>query len=105
MIPHHYKRSYYKTTNRKDMGPDDFVHYVVPIAGEKHYLQLHPSNNIISPGMVVETHDKRGVTEREIHKLGNVQCHYMGSIKGQKDSRAVLSTCYGLVGISSLLQL
>lgn len=97
-IPHHFKRSYYEKRQEKTMGPEDTIHYMVPISGEKHHLVLSPNNDVIAPGMIVEIHDGRKISDRKIRKLGNTQCHYKGNIKGQKGSTVALSTCYGLSG-------
>ncbi|PSN39710.1 hypothetical protein C0J52_17985 [Blattella germanica] len=107
MIPHHYKRSYYQ--DKTEMGPDDKVHYLVPIKGVNHHVELWPNHNLLAPGMVIETRgsgDKKDTKEKPFQKFmkhlhirrgRDVQCHYKGRIKGDNDSTIALSTCYGLV--------
>lgn len=105
MLPHHYKRSYYRNKRSADLTSDDKVHYIVPIAGQDHHLELSPSVGLMSPSMVVENIKKSGSVLRPKLELSNdVQCHYRGGIKGDNTSKAAISTCYGLVSSSIILK-
>lgn len=79
------------------------VHYLVPISGETHHLELHPNHGLLSKGAVIETRQSNGdsvVTgEAALRKVRDVQCHYSGRIRNQPDSKAAVSTCFGLVRI------
>lgn len=75
------------------------MHYNVPIAGQDHHLELEPSIGLISPSMVAEYIDKNGTLNPRLAASSDVQCHYSGGIKGDNNSRAAISTCYGLVGL------
>lgn len=97
MIPHHYKRSYYRNKRSTDLTSDDKVHYMVPIAGEGYHLELTPSVGLVSPAMVVESYRKDKELRPSIQPTNDVQCHYTGGIKGDNSSKAAVSTCYGLV--------
>ncbi|KAK4881405.1 hypothetical protein RN001_004724 [Aquatica leii] len=98
IIPHHYNRNYYKNKRLQKMSADDMIYYIVPIFGDNYHLELVPNNDMISPGMVIETHNGGKISNSKIRRLGNVQCHYKGSVRGQHDSRVALSTCSGLSG-------
>ncbi|KAF5299313.1 hypothetical protein FQA39_LY02486 [Lamprigera yunnana] len=95
---HHYKRDYYANRDRSSMGPEDMVHYTIPIAGEEHHVQLVPNNGLVAPGMVVEVHDGKEIADRKIRRLRNAQCHYTGIVQGHDNSLVALSTCSGLTG-------
>lgn len=95
MIPHHYKLSYYKVKRESDMNSYDAVHYMVPIAGEAHHLELLPNTDMASPSLVIETHGEEGPPT--IKRAGDIQCYFQGTVKGEKDSSAAISTCHGLV--------
>ncbi|KAF2893935.1 hypothetical protein ILUMI_12237 [Ignelater luminosus] len=75
------------------------VHYIIPIADKKHYLQLLLSTAaMLSPSVVITVHDDKGISQREVRKLGNSPCHYTGAVMRQEDSQAALPTCYGFSG-------
>lgn len=97
MIPHHYKRSYYRNKRNADLTSDDKVHYIVPIAGQDHHLELSPSIGLISPSMVIENIQKGGNLRPKLEMSDDVQCHYSGGIRGDNTSKAAISTCEGLV--------
>lgn len=97
MIPHHYKRSYYRNKRDTDLTSDDKVHYILPIAGEDHHLELSPSVGLMSPAMVVESYQGHGTLKPKIQATNDVQCHYRGGIRDDNSSKAAISTCYGLV--------
>ncbi|XP_069699522.1 A disintegrin and metalloproteinase with thrombospondin motifs 12-like [Periplaneta americana] len=110
LIPYHYKHSYYQGKSEEDMGPDDTIHYSLPISGEEHHLELWPNNRLLSPGFVVETrpvdgvarsrrHKRNSATDYKFHRLRDVQCLYRGRVRGHNDSVIALSTCYGLAGL------
>lgn len=74
------------------------VHYLIPIAGEGHHVELVPNSDIISPSLVIETHsDSQGTGYPKIKRIRDTQCHFRGTIRGQEQSRAAISTCDGLV--------
>lgn len=100
MIPHHYKLSYYSNRKPSELGPEDMVHYLVPITGEMHHLELSPNHALLSPGAVLETRQSGGDTlipSMDLRKVRDVQCHFNGRVRNHKGSRVALSTCYGLV--------
>jgi hypothetical protein len=76
------------------------VHYGIQLDGEDHVVELWPNHGLLSPGMVVETRQSGPATDLsnvKIRPAVNEQCHYIGRIKGQPDSRVALSTCDGVV--------
>lgn len=104
MIPHHYKRSYYNKRQKKDISTDDLVHYLIPIAGEGHHVELAPNNDIMSPSMVIETYsEEQGKGLPNIKRIRDAQCHFRGTVRGHPSSRAAISTCDGLVSFSLLV--
>lgn len=98
MIPHHYKRSYYRNKRSTDLTSQDKVHYSLPIAGQDHHLELSPSIGMMTPSMIVENIMKNGSLNPVLTPTSDIQCHYRGGIKGDNTSKAAISTCYGLVG-------
>lgn len=78
------------------MNDYDMVHYMVPIAGEGHHLELLPNTGMTGSSMVVETY---GPEEKSpvLKKSKDTQCYFRGQVKGQKDSKVAVSTCHGLV--------
>lgn len=109
-LPHFYDIDSLENRPRRTSGHDDNskkdeIHFVVPINGEKHHLELRPNWNFIAPGLVVERRDARDVdniNKAKISQISSRQCHYSGEIVGQPKSSVALSTCYGLVSLRKL---
>ncbi|KAJ8669560.1 hypothetical protein QAD02_000819 [Eretmocerus hayati] len=81
------------------------LHLLVPFSDMDHHLELEPYHDFISPHMVVE---KRAIDGDPYDSMydGDIEfkspdielCHYRGTIRGHKNSRAALSLCDGVVG-------
>ncbi|XP_017779590.1 PREDICTED: A disintegrin and metalloproteinase with thrombospondin motifs 18-like [Nicrophorus vespilloides] len=78
-------------------GPSDNLHYSVPISGRDHHLELLPNRKISSPGALVETISRAG-TKQFKRMSDNNRCHFGGTVRGVRGSRAAVSTCNGLAG-------
>ncbi|XP_024946989.1 A disintegrin and metalloproteinase with thrombospondin motifs 6 isoform X2 [Cephus cinctus] len=106
-IPHHFKRTFYGDRARKEMTPDDALHYRLRINGVEHHLELYPNNRLVGPGAVLERRILKGHAEppsdeaflrgSTFKRLRDTQCHYQGGVREHQQSSA-LSTCYGLAG-------
>jgi hypothetical protein len=96
-IPHFYEL---ESNRRKRHLVEETVHYVIPLDGVDHHVELRPRREFISPALVVEHHTEniRGnISNVKLKKLRSRQCHYSGFVRGMNTSRAALSTCNGLV--------
>lgn len=91
-----YKRAHPKKQFQR--SSKDEIHYIVPIRGIHHHLELRPNHQLISPAMVVESH-RKAISDRSISHVNETQCHYTGIVRGDKDSKVAISTCNGLVSI------
>eukprot|EP00240_Pyramimonas_obovata_P011143 CAMPEP_0118939056 /NCGR_PEP_ID=MMETSP1169-20130426/27832_1 /TAXON_ID=36882 /ORGANISM="Pyramimonas obovata, Strain CCMP722" /LENGTH=144 /DNA_ID=CAMNT_0006883227 /DNA_START=173 /DNA_END=603 /DNA_ORIENTATION=+ len=60
-----------------------------------HLLQLHVSNDFLSKDFVVGRLNKDGTISSQKHQPA--PCHYDGSVQGEANSLAAVSTCGGVL--------
>ncbi|KDR20850.1 A disintegrin and metalloproteinase with thrombospondin motifs 12, partial [Zootermopsis nevadensis] len=100
-IPHFYERDTSRRKKRDLPDESEKVHYGLAIYGKEQLVELWPNYDFISPGMMIE---ERGpgasvdVNKVKIRPANRTQCHYVGRVKGQNNSRVVLSVCDGMSG-------
>lgn len=95
-LPHYYNIA--RVRRGADLGK---VHYVVPIDGEEKIIELEPTEGFHAPGMVVEHHpvDARlKFNSIKIRKPRPTRCYYHGRVRGDPQSSAAITACFGLAG-------
>lgn len=98
-LPHYYDIDTINDRNKRGIG-DETLHFFIPIDGVRQHLELWPHHSFIAPGLIVEKRDAEAVgnvNKASISKISRNQCHYKGRVVGHPESKAALSTCYGLV--------
>ncbi|CAH1113494.1 unnamed protein product [Psylliodes chrysocephalus] len=99
-LPHFFQYEPSESRRKRTLEDSDMVHYGVTLNGQDYHIDLWPNHNFISPDLIVEHRDPklRKETER-VKRLDRERvCHYTGVVRGQRDSRAAISTCDGLAG-------
>ncbi|CAH1118875.1 unnamed protein product [Phaedon cochleariae] len=102
-LPHFFKHDpSARRTKRHDQ--EDVVHYGVSLDNQDYHVELWPNHDFISPDLVVEHRDpKLSVGSQRMKRLDSDRiCHYTGRVRGERNSRAALSTCDGLAGYISV---
>ncbi|XP_044017259.1 A disintegrin and metalloproteinase with thrombospondin motifs 12-like isoform X2 [Aphidius gifuensis] len=82
-----------------DNNDDIKLHYQLTISGLQYHLELTPSTNFISPGMLIERRKRNLHTRNSGHDHYSSKCHYRGFIRGHVNSIVALSACNGLAGV------
>ncbi|GJQ74295.1 hypothetical protein Trydic_g19191 [Trypoxylus dichotomus] len=95
----HFLSNTYKRSNLNGIkrNSNDDIHYIIPLHGTDHHVELRPNHQLISPGMIIENHGGK-ISERSARYANETQCHYTGFVRGDKDSKVAISTCHGLTG-------
>ncbi|XP_068081830.1 A disintegrin and metalloproteinase with thrombospondin motifs 12-like [Anabrus simplex] len=95
-LPQFYRRTISRR-KREIQQEDHKKHYVMTIEGIPHHVELWPNHGMMSPNLVIE-HRSPNISEVKARLAQDQQCHYVGQVRGHKDSRASLSVCDGLAG-------
>lgn len=85
-----------------DNNDDIKLHYQLTISGLQYHLELTPSTNFLSPGMLIERRKRNLHTRNSGHDHYSSKCHYRGFIRGHVNSIVALSACNGLVSYYNL---
>nr|CAD7439714.1 unnamed protein product [Timema bartmani] len=71
------------------------VHYALHFNGDLHHIELEPNYGLLSPAMVVES-KRNDVRNSKFTPPKPQQCHFVGIIRGHRNSRAAISLCEGM---------
>ncbi|CAG2066836.1 unnamed protein product [Timema podura] len=76
------------------------VHYALHFNGDLHHIELEPNYGLLSPAMVVES-KRNDVRNSKFTPPKPQQCHFVGIIRGHRNSRAAISLCEGMLKLYS----
>lgn len=75
------------------------VHYHVSAFGKELHLDLQPSH-VLADGFTIQTLGAEGISTATLDPAVH-NCLYQGSIRNHSESSVAISTCTGLVSVSS----
>nr|CAD7570254.1 unnamed protein product [Timema californicum] len=93
-LPYFYERF---SGDRRKRQPDIKVHYALHFNGDLHHIELEPNYDLLSPAMVVES-KRNDIRNSKFTSPKSQQCHFIGTIRGHRNSRAAISLCEGMAG-------
>ena len=82
-----------RSTTTYDLS-HQWIFYKLSAYGREFHLNLTLNTELVSKDFLVEYRGRKNVDRK--HKRIR-ECHYIGHINSQLDSRVALSNCYGLV--------
>lgn len=94
----------FANTERLNNNNDDLkkLYFMLTVNNRSLHLELEPNDNLVAPGLTIERRPcgYRNLSHAQIKAYPRNKCHFVGTVKGDPDSRVALATCNGLVSIN-----
>ncbi|XP_006811547.1 A disintegrin and metalloproteinase with thrombospondin motifs 6-like [Saccoglossus kowalevskii] len=90
---------HHRRLRTRSLGGDDVsdAYYKVSVGGNEYHLNLKRNDKFLGPGLVIER-KRSNISESELRRNEQNQCHYHGTVKSRALSKVAISDCDGLKG-------